>query len=628
MTVLRALTAARRGVRRPAALIGALALGIAALSSACTLGRHAAAGCPPLTLRIAATPQIAPAIERIAARYNASHPKPGGDCVRVDIQQVQPSEVASSLSGQGMVTASVIPDAWIPDSTLWIDRARDTATGAGRVAAVGPSLAISPVVLALPQPVALKLARSRVVPSWKMLLPNSLPSPATGGAGVPGSGTAAVAGGAPVAGAVGGQPGPPFRLKILDPVSNAAGLATLLAMRTMVGHGQAGLINFVTVARVAQFLTVPDDSSLFRAMFATSRPTAGLTTEQAVWEHNRAQPTRPAVAVYLAEGSPVLDFPYVPTTADLAKRRAIAAFGRELVGRSGQQVIRAQGLRTPDGTAEPAFGRGSGVRQPPPPPIPLPSARVATAVHEMWGRILIGARMLIALDVSPSMGALVPGTGVTRLDAVSQLTEQGLGLFDKSDVIGLWTFDTGLADPDNYRVMVPMRPLNERVPVGTTGAGGTGPVAGGGAATGTGGTATVTQLDLLLGALAVQKPEIDTITALYETIRSAFAEVSRGYTPDRFNGVVVLTDGTNYDPRPNALTLRKLVSILRREFNPQRPVNVLIVGYGHSVDFGAMRAIAGATEGAVYEADSPAGIEKFYLQMLTRLVCNRNCPVP
>ena len=70
------------------------------------------------------------------------------------------------------------------------------------------------------------------------------------------------------------------------------------------------------------------------------------------------------------------------------------------------------------------------------------------------------------------------------------------------------------------------------------------------------------------------------------------------------------------------------MSTLRHEFNPQRPVNVLLIGYGHSVDFPAMQEIAKATRGAAYEADSPAAVQEFYLQVLTRLVCNGTCPMP
>jgi len=447
---------------------------------------------------------------------------------------------------------------------------------------------MSPVVLVLPRTVAAKLAKSGMKPSWKMLIPKSLPSNAT-----PGS---------PAAAAAQALAGLPFQPKILDPAANAAGMASLLALRSVAGHGQAGLVTFVTVARVAQFITEPNDRALLHAMFAGSQPTGGVATEQAVWQYNKAHP-RQVAAIYPTEGSPVLDFPLVATTANSAKRLALAAFAQAMTGTYAAPAIRAQGLRTPDGVAGAGFGPALGVDQQTPAQIRLPGAQVVNSVREMWARILIGARMLLVFDVSPSMGRPVPGTSITRLQAMTQLSEQGITLFDTSDVIGLWTFDTGLSDPFNYRVVLPMRPLNQQI--GTT-----------------------THRDLLLHALAVQRPQVDTITALYQTIRSAFRAVSRGYTPDRFNGVIVNTDGTNYDYRPHALSLKGLVATLRREFNPQRPVNVLLIGYGHSVDFPAMEQIAKATQGAAYEADSPAAVQKFYLQVLTRLVCNGTCPMP
>jgi Ca-activated chloride channel family protein len=549
---------------------------------------------------VVAASQIAPAVANVAANYNSAHPKPGGYCVTVNVKQADPAQEASSLSGQGVIAVSASPDAWIPDSTLWVDQARVTAAGAGRVAATGQSMAISPIVLALPHAVARQLAATVHAPSWKMLTPTSLPT------NTPGSGTPATQA------TGGGTPASALQLKVLDPATNAAGMASLLAMRSVVGHGPTGLVTFVTVARVAQFLAEPDNHALFKAMLSASQPTGGLTSEQAVWAHNNTDASHPVNAVYLSEGSPMLDFPYVITTKDSAKRLALADFARSMRAPVGQLAIQSQGLRTPDGAAMFGFGPSSGVATEPPAALPMPSVTTVEAVSQMWARILIGARMLIVLDESPSMGNLVEGTNITRLQAIQQLSVRGISLFNKNDIIGLWTFDTGLADPFNYRVVLPMRPLNQPVTVPS----------------GTGSTVKATQRQLLLGAMAAQQPQVDTVTALYETIRSAYQEVSRGYIPDRFNGVIVDTDGTNLDPRPNPLSLDQLLATLRSEFDPQRPVNIIIIGYGHRFDLPSMTKVANVTNGAVYDATSPAGIEKFYLQMLTRLVCNNNCPLP
>ncbi len=590
----------RRGGRRPGAIAGVLAMGVVSVASACSNGQPSSAACTPLSVTVVAAPQIAPAVTNIAANYNSAHPKPGGYCVTVNVKQADPAQMASSLSGQGAITAPASTDAWIPDSMLWVDQARVTASGASRVAANGVSLAISPIVLALPRTVARQLAGTVHSPSWKMLIPTSLPTNTPGSSSpttqAPGGGSSASA----------------LQLKVLDPATNAAGMASLLAMRSVVGHGPVGLVTFVTVARVAQFLAEPDNDALFKAMLSASQPTGGLTSEQAVWAHNNTDTSHPVNAVYLSEGSPMLDFPYVMTTKDSAKRLALADFGKAMQSPAGQQAIQSLGLRTPDGAAMLGFGPSSGVATEPPAALPMPDVTVVDAVSQMWARILIGARMLIVLDESPSMGNLVEGTNITRLQAIQQLSVQGISLFNKNDVIGLWTFDTGLADPFNYRVVLPMRPLNQVI---------TGPSA-------TGPAVKETQRQLLLGAMAAQRPQVDTVTALYETIRSAYQQVSQGYIPDRFNGVIIDTDGTNFDPRPNPLGLNQLLATLRSEFNPQRPVNILVIGYGHHFDLPSMTKVANATNGAVYDATSPAGIEKFYLQMLTRLVCNNDCPLP
>ena len=591
----------RRSARRPSAIAGVLAMGTVAVASACSSGQPSAAACTPLSVTVVAAPQIAPAVASVAASYNSAHPKPGGYCVTVNVKQADPAGVASSLAGQGIIAGPTSPDAWIPDSTLWVDQARVTAAGAARVAATGQSLAISPIVLALPRPVARQLAATaHTPPSWKMLVPTSLPT------NTPGSGT-------PATQATGaGNSASALQLKVLDPATNAAGMASLLAMRSVVGHGPTGLVTFVTVARVAQFLAEPDNNALFKAMLSATQPTGGLTSEQAVWSHNNTDASHPVNAVYLSEGSPMLDFPYVLATKNSAKRLALTDFAKAMRAPVGQQAIQSQGLRTPDGAAMFGFGPSSGVVTEPPTALPMPSVTVVDAVSQMWARILIGARMLITLDESPSMGNLVEGTNITRLQAIQELSVQGISLFNKNDVIGLWTFDTGLADPFNYRVVLPMRPLNQQITVPSA----------------TGSVVKTTQRQALLGAMAAQRPQVDTVTALYETIRSAYQEVSRGYIPDRFNGLIVDTDGTNFDPRPNPLSLDQLLATLRSEFNPQRPVNIIIIGYGHHFDLPSMTKVANVTNGAVYDATSPAGIEKFYLQMLTRLVCNNNCPLP
>src|SRR3569833_4773669 len=122
--------------RRSAARIRVLnLLAIAPASTACSIGSHTDASRAE-AITVAAAPSIAPAVEQTARRYNART-----TCVRVTVTREEPADVAGVLSGQGSSPGATRPDAWIPDSSLWIPVARRTKLGAAAVRASGASVA-------------------------------------------------------------------------------------------------------------------------------------------------------------------------------------------------------------------------------------------------------------------------------------------------------------------------------------------------------------------------------------------------------------------------------------------------------------------------------------------------------
>src|SRR3569833_1945395 len=132
-------------------------------TSACPIGSHAD-GCRAEAITVAAAPAIAPAVEQTARRYNART-----TCVRVTVLHEDPADVAGALSGQGAAPGAVRPDAWIPDSSLWLPVARRTRLGAAAVRPSGTSIASSPLVLAAAQ------GRAPNDVSWRLLLASRLP---------------------------------------------------------------------------------------------------------------------------------------------------------------------------------------------------------------------------------------------------------------------------------------------------------------------------------------------------------------------------------------------------------------------------------------------------------------------
>jgi uncharacterized protein YegL len=74
------------------------------------------------------------------------------------------------------------------------------------------------------------------------------------------------------------------------------------------------------------------------------------------------------------------------------------------------------------------------------------------------------------------------------------------------------------------------------------------------------------------------------------------------------NSVLLITDGAN-DDDASSTPIEQLVSTLKTEADPAKPVKVIAVGIGTDADMAALRQIAGATNGAAYQAVDPRDLE-------------------
>ncbi len=528
---------------------------------ACAAGTHAD-GCRAQAITVAVAPAIAPAVEQTARRYNDRT-----TCARVTVVRQNPADVAGLLSGQGSVPGAARPDAWVPDSSLWLPIARRTKAGTAAVRAAGTSIATSPLVLAAPR------GRAPGGVSWRLLLSQRLP------------GT--------------GKTKRPLRVRFLDPASEAAGLGTLLLAHRAAGRGQAGLASFAVTLYSDLGTALPDTRAAYTQMFkGGDPPTAVVMSEQEVWEHDRTTPKRPVMAIYPHDGGLALDFPYVAVTGKGARGRTVEDFRAALTQPPAREALQDVGLRTPDGVAgfDARYGVTSEAQAPPPMEDPTTVGRIL----QMWQRTVLGARMLILLDVSPSMGYPVPNGHGSRIQATAQAAVRGTRILSDNSQVALWQFATGLAGPRNYREIVPYRALNARV-------------------------GTLTQRDVLANAYRSSRPVPGSRTALYDSIVAGYQQAVRTYQPDRNNVMVVLTDGLNYDPG-RALTLRNLQIRLKRIADPQRPVAIVPIAIGPDVEPGPLRKIAASTGGQAFVTD-PGHIQEVFLQMLIRLTCGQICPV-
>lgn len=555
-----------RGSTRARALVLLLTVGPA--SAACSVGSRAD-GCRAEAITVAVTPAIAPAVEQTARRYNART-----TCARVTVKREEPPDVAGVLSGQGSAPGATKPDAWIPDSSLWLPVARRTRMGAAAVGPAGTSIASSPLVLVTAK------GRSSGDASWRLLLSS----------GLPGTGVTQ----------------PAERVRFLDPTTRAAGLGALMLARQASGPGKTGLGTFAITLYSDLSTALPDEKAAYATMFrGGDPPTAVVMSEQSVWQHDHIDPKRPVEAHYPKDGALSLDFPYVPVTTGGERARTVQDFGTALAQSQAREELQSLGLRTPDGVAGAGFGADYGVAAEAPAPTRPQDAATVGRILQMWQRTVLGARMLILLDVSPSMADRVPGSRDTRMRATGSAAIEGLHILSDNSQVALWEFATALDGRNAYRERVPYRPLGQKMDQKA----------------GTG-----TQRDVLIGAFNAAKPVQGRQTGLYESLLAAYRVAVRTYQPDRNNVLVVLTDGINYDPAHMVL-LQNMLKDLRRITDPLKPVAIVPIAFGPDVDPEPLQQIADTTGGQAFVTTDVRQIQQVFLNMLIRLTCGQACPV-
>ena len=553
----------RQWVRRAAGITtGALVL--AGCGVGLSLRQHSGADCPGgvRTLTVAVTPELAGIVTEVARSVDAD---PSGVCTHMVVAARTSSAVATSLRAAGQGGGKGRPDVWIPDSSSWF---RHSAVGSVAIPAHAASVARSPIVIALAPATAVRFG-------W-------------------GSGRADLG---PLLNGDSAQR--PADLYLPDPNSSAVAAGALLSLQATAQRKPGGtaaltaaLLGHVGSA-VAGSATQP-----FKALM-TPGATALASTEQQVWAHNRsAAPAEPVVAAYPALGASSLDYPF----AVLAQGRQVTADAGRLLaalrGRVGGDLLHAAGFRDVDGSGGPVLSSRFGVNGTLAAGLPPRADDVDRALATI-SVVKQGSRMLAVVDVSGSMGELVPGAGgATRLDVTKAAARRGLGLFSDTTQVGLWAFSTHLTAHTDYRELVPIEPLG-----GSPGA--------------------ISGRQKLAGALATLQDVPGGSTGLYDTALAATRAVRSGWQPGRVNSVLLLTDGMNEDAQ--GIGLAELRRRLRAENDPRRPVPLITIAYGAQGPVAALRAMSHATGGASYVARDPRQVQQVFLEAIQQRACRPTC---
>lgn len=527
-----------------------------------------------IALRVTASPDIQPALSKIAASYTKATHSIDDKCVEVSVAKEATAKTAVTLAAGKAAT-----DLWVADSSLVIARLRGEEAGAGLPEPSG-SVAVSPIVLAAPKSAAAKLAGS-LEPSWSGLIAASNVANPDG-------------------------PGKKIRVLALDPQKNSAGLGALLAAAGAAKAAQVSEKALLGSLKQLSRTLVADPSALLASLTVKSadkKVPLGVATEQNIWAHNTKKPDAQVVPLYPAEGTLFLDFPLLVLTKDAQVQKAAAAFQKELAGDSAVKTLRDYGFRTADGKGGTALSKGEGFKPEAPQALEAPDAKTVASLSQTWSRLNLGTRLLALLDVSGTMALPVPGTQMTRMQAISKIATEGLGLYEANAEIGAWAFSTHLdGQGKDWKELVPLGPLSEQVN-------------------------GVLRKQALAQQLATVQAKATGDTGLNDTLKAAYKEMMDGYQKDKINVLLVLTDGAGNDDPDGGVSNDEILEYLKSQFDPKRPVSILLIAFGPDAAKGKkqMDAIAQATAGEAFIAKDILGVRDVFLEGMKRRLCAPKC---
>ncbi|NUP78549.1 MAG: VWA domain-containing protein, partial [Nonomuraea sp.] len=525
----------------------------------------------PVLVSVAAAVDVAPAAMEAAGRFNETKTSVGGRCVLVQVTEQPPATVLRTLIGDRAGVLRERPDGWIADSSAWIRLAR--SQGASSLPAGETVVATSPLVFATRSSLARRFTVGKTEMNWRMVFPPTLRGRLTPNANEPDV------------------------VRVPDPSLVGAGIATVAAARDVVGTGPAADKALTAFVRWAQAGSAPDYRSMLEAVDDRGfwqRPVV-IVPEQSVWNHNRVPSTDPVVALHPREGTINLDYPYVVTASDPAVAEASTAFADWLKGPRAQEIVRRAGFRSGDGTLAPLS---------PGPQIPSEAPRTRPSVSQQdidealraWSRLAPPTNILVLADTSKHMAE--PLNGSTKVRVALAAAKMGLQLFPNSTHMGMWEFADKVGRIKGYRERVGLGPISEPE---------------------SGQVIRRSRLDELTTTIAPH-PGLD--SSLYDAILSGFREVTSDYRGDMNNTLLVITAGKDDG---KGVKLPQLLNDLRNEWDPDKPVQIVIIAFGKDVDRAGLAQITAVTNGSLHEAQEPGEIIDVFLGALARRLCHPTC---
>ena len=550
--------------------------------------------------------------EKIALLTELAEEFNGSDGAQVNERCVfvRPRSVASGLAATLIPEGWPNPEAngeppviWSPAASAWAGIVNDRA--GAELAPAGTPFMLTPLVIAMPQPMAEALGWPNEPIGFADLAPLANDPAGWGAVGHPEWG--------------------PFRLGKTNPNFSTSGLNFTIAEYYAATGKTSGLtvedlarpaaVDFATQIESAVVHYGDITMTFLNNWFAADARGTALTytsavavEEKSVIDYNRGNPDGvlqpgeepriprdPLVAIYPEEGTLYSDNPFIVLDTEWvdADEKAAAALFEEFVQLpANQQKVMEFGFRPNNPSvalADPIVAENGVDPNQPTAELQVPSPDVLVGILDSWAELRKEARVLLVLDISGSMGEPADDQGRTRLDLAKEAAISALDEFKPTDDVGLWVFSTELGEPDpNVRELVPIGPIGE-------------------------------QQAQLAEQIEVQFPTNG--TPLYDVTEQAYTEMLETYDPERINAVVLLTDGENDDgsPADDDQQFADLIETLQAgsEGSSSQPVRVFTISYGETADVITLRAISQATSAATYNASNPATINQVFTAVIS-----------
>ncbi len=607
----------RRSAAVTLALAGAVALSACTVksSSDTSAGGTAPKGRVPITVTVSSE-KIA-LLNELARTFNddkatSTFTDASGAKKRafVTITKKASGAAAQALAaGWNESTDGPFPTVWSPAARSWgaILNQRLGASGATAMAPDdAPSFMLTPLVIAMPKPMASALGWPKTPIGYGDLL--ALAKDPTGWAskGHPEWGT--------------------FKLGKTNPNFSTSGLSATIAQYYAATGKRSGLtLEDLNRPEVQDYAKAVESSvvhygditmTFLNNWFRADRRGTALTYASAVAVEEKSlidynmgnpdgildpgevarKPRVPLVAIYPKEGTLFSDNPLFTLNAPwvTAEQKAgAAAFAAFVRTPTNQKQVLEFGFRPGNAAvavAAPIVAANGVDPNEPKTALDVPAPKVLVSLLDKWAEQRKGARVLFVIDVSGSMGeAADDASSDTKLDLAKRATVAALDEFKADDEIGLTIFSTDVGGLGIDTVEV--------IPIG--------------AASGN----REQMAEAVRNLTPVQG------TPLYSTATVALQKMKENLDPKRINAVVLLTDGRNEDLDPNddADQLEALLTAGRAgsEGRLQSPVRLFPIAYGKDADLATLKRIAEATDAAAYDASDPASIEKVLVAVVS-----------